>query len=220
MECCALGLDGPGPAMAPRAYIVAAARSDGRDAPAIVELRSAARRQARDAPPTMSRRANVASDVYHYFPTRPILGPHHDTTSRARRWVPRRLRGARQCAGSPRGPACSRLPVSAPLRWSQHEAHLIPELGAFHARFREQHLQLIRDAIAPRGGRAAAAAVGLVEVLTRYSSWETLTQDHGLSDDEAAATVLGALRPIITARREAPKGARKIEQPKATRTCI
>ena len=96
------------------------------------------------------------------------------------------------------------------LRWSQHEAHLIPELGAFHARFREQHLQLIRDAIAPRGGgRAPAAAVGLVEVLTRYSSWEALTQDHGLSDDQAAAAVLGVLRPIITARREAPKDTRK-----------
>jgi hypothetical protein len=51
--------------------------------------------------------------------------------------------------------------------------------------------------------------MGLVEVLTRYSSWETLTQDHGLSDEEAAAAVLGVLRPMISARREAPKAIRK-----------
>jgi hypothetical protein len=96
------------------------------------------------------------------------------------------------------------------LRWSQHEAHLIPELGAFHARFREQHLQLIRDAIAPLGGRhASAAAVGLIEVLTQYSSWETLTQDHGLSDHQAAAAVLGVLRPTIKPRRKSARNARK-----------
>jgi hypothetical protein len=51
--------------------------------------------------------------------------------------------------------------------------------------------------------------VGLVEVLTRYSSWETLTQDHGLSDDQAAAAVLDVLRSIITAKREEPAGARR-----------
>ena len=94
------------------------------------------------------------------------------------------------------------------LRTSQRPLEGTREIT--HARFREQHLQLIRDAIAPRGGRRApAAAVGLVEVLTRYSSWETLTKDHGLSDDQAAAAVLGALGPIITARRKKPGNARK-----------
>jgi len=136
--------------------------------------------------------------VYNYFPTlTDLVGACiTDTTSRAPAVGPKTLAGAsdpeRRFAALV--PALfARYRFLAPwLRWSQHEAHLIPELGAFHARFREQHLQLIRDAIAPRGGgRAPAAAVGLAEVLTRYSSWETLTKDQGLSDDQAVAAVLG-----------------------------
>lgn len=164
----------------------------------------------------IAERANVAiPTVYSYFPTLSDLfgACIGDTTSRAPGVGPKTLAGTsdpahRIAALVPALFARYRF-LSPWLRWSQHEAHLIPELGAFHARFREQHLQLIRDAIAPAGGgRASAAAVGLVEVLTRYSSWETLTQHHGLSDDQAAAAVLGALRPVITTRRETPKGAR------------
>jgi AcrR family transcriptional regulator len=165
----------------------------------------------------IAERADVAiPTVYNYFPTLTDLfgACITDTASRAPVVGPKTLAGTsdpgRRLAALV--PALfARYRFLAPwLRWSQHEAHLIPELGAFHARFREQHLQLIRDAIAPRGGgRASAVAVGLVEVLTGYSSWETLTQDHGLSDDQAAAAVLSVLRPIITAKHEAPRNARK-----------
>jgi AcrR family transcriptional regulator len=164
----------------------------------------------------IAERADVAiPTVYNYFPTLTDLfgACIADTTSRAPMVGPKTLAGTsdpghRLAALVPALFARYRF-LSPWLRWSQHEAHLIPELGAFHARFREQHLQLIRDAIAPSGGgRAPAAVVGLVEVLTRYSSWETLTQDHGFSDDQAAAAVLGVLRSIITARRETPRGAR------------
>jgi len=165
----------------------------------------------------IAERANVAiPTVYNYFPTLTNLfgACIGDTTSRAPIVGPKTLAGTsdpgqRLAALVPALFARYRF-LSPWLRWSQHEAHLIPELGAFHAQFHEQHLQLIRDAIAPRGGgRAAAATVGLVEVLTRYSSWETLTQDHGLSDDQAAAAVLDVLRSIITAKREKPAGARR-----------
>ncbi len=165
----------------------------------------------------IAERADVATPtVYNYFPTLTELfgACIGDTTSRAPIVGPKTMAGMsdpgqRLAALVPAVFARYRF-LSRWLRWSQHEAHLIPELGAFHARFREQHLQLIRDAIAPRGGeRAAAATVGLVEVLTQYSSWETLTHDHGFSDDQAAATVLGVLRAIITARRETPRGARR-----------
>ena len=165
----------------------------------------------------IAERADVAiPTVYNYFPTLTELfgACIGDATSRAPIVGPKTLAGTsdpghRLAALVPALFARYRF-LSPWLRWSQHEAHLIPELGAFHARFREQHLQLIRDAIATRGGgRATAATVGLVEVLTRYSSWETLTHDHGFSDEQAAAAVLGVLRSIITARREAPKGARR-----------
>jgi hypothetical protein len=33
----------------------------------------------------------------------------------------------------------------------------------------------------------------LVEILTRYSAWETLTKDRGLSPEEAVAAVIDAL---------------------------
>lgn len=80
------------------------------------------------------------------------------------------------------------------LRWSQHEAALIPELGSFHARTRDEHLRFIRDALSPRfGSRPPEALIGLVEILTRYSAWETLTKDRGLSPEEAVAAVIDAL---------------------------
>ena len=41
------------------------------------------------------------------------------------------------------------------LQWSQHEAHLISELGAFHARFREQHLHRISANYLPHNTRSA-----------------------------------------------------------------
>ena len=122
----------------------------------------------------IAERADVAiPTVYNYFPTLTDLfgACITDTTSRAPVVGPKTLagtsdRGQRLAALVPALFARYRF-LSPWLRWSQHEAHLIPELGAFHARFREQHLQLIRDAIAPRGGgRAPASTVGLDEVLT------------------------------------------------------
>src|SRR6266511_294052 len=110
----------------------------------------------------IAERADVAiPTVYNYFATLTDLfgACIADTTSRAPAVGPKTLAGTsdpghRLAALVPALFARYRF-LSPWLRCSQHEAHLIPELGAFHARFREQHLQLIHDAIAPRGGGRA-----------------------------------------------------------------
>jgi AcrR family transcriptional regulator len=86
------------------------------------------------------------------------------------------------------------------LRWAQHEAYLVPELGALAKQQHEQDLRFIREALAPRFGTALPKAlVGLVDILTRYSSWETLTRERGLSQDDAVAGARAALGALLDA---------------------
>ena len=101
----------------------------------------------------IAERANVAiPTVYNYFPTLTDLfgACITDTTSRAPVVGPKTLAGA----SDPEHRLAALIPalfaryrfLTPWLRWSQHEAHLIPELGAFHAR-------LVGDLKAVTGGR-------------------------------------------------------------------
>lgn len=84
------------------------------------------------------------------------------------------------------------------LRRSQHEAHLLPGLAAQHRKMHEGHLSLIGEALAPRFGSPPPPELsGLVEIMTRFSAWETLTMDHGLSHEAAASAVQAALRDLV-----------------------
>jgi AcrR family transcriptional regulator len=83
------------------------------------------------------------------------------------------------------------------LRWSRHELHLLPDMAITFAKMRERHLRLIHEALAPDfGARPPRALVALIETLTQFDAWHTLTAGGGLASDEAAAAVsdtLGAL---------------------------
>ncbi|MCC7049766.1 MAG: TetR/AcrR family transcriptional regulator [Alphaproteobacteria bacterium] len=100
------------------------------------------------------------------------------------------------------------------LHWAQHEAALVPELGQ-HTRHRhEQDLRFIREALAPRFGTALSKAlVALVDILTRYSAWETLTQERGLSQDDAIAATRAALAALLDAAPQTAKTPSRRSQP-------
>jgi AcrR family transcriptional regulator len=84
------------------------------------------------------------------------------------------------------------------LRWSVHEAELIPELGALARHAREADLALIRAALQPACGREPpAATAGLAEALLDFRTWQTLTAAHGLNHDAATAAVIDALTRLI-----------------------
>lgn len=153
----------------------------------------------------IAERADVAvPTVYNHFPTltelfaacvgqvsarAPALGPEIFaglTDTPARLDALARALFARHCFLAPW------------LHRSQHEAHLIPELDAHHRRMRDRHLELIGAALAPRfGARPPAGLAGLVEIMTRFSAWETITKDHGLSADAAVSAVQAALHDLI-----------------------
>jgi AcrR family transcriptional regulator len=84
------------------------------------------------------------------------------------------------------------------LRWSLHEAHLLPDMSVFLARMRERHLRLIHEALAPEfGARPPLAIAALIEALTAFEAWHTMTAANGLSSDEAADAVVGAIAAMI-----------------------
>lgn len=87
------------------------------------------------------------------------------------------------------------------LRRSQHEAHLLPGLAVQHRKMRVRHLELIGEALASRfGARPPLGLVGLVEIMTRFSAWDTLTKDHGLSEEAAISAVQATLHGLIERR--------------------
>jgi AcrR family transcriptional regulator len=88
------------------------------------------------------------------------------------------------------------------LRWSRHEAHLLPELGVYLAKMRERQRKLIREALVPaHGAQAPHALVAVIDALVGFDSWQTLTADNGLAPDDAIATVVDALMAILAAPR-------------------
>jgi AcrR family transcriptional regulator len=84
------------------------------------------------------------------------------------------------------------------LRWSRHETHLLPDMAIYFTKMRERHLRLIHEALAPDyGPRPPPALVGIIEALTNFDAWQTLTAGNGLSSDEAAAAVADSMTAIV-----------------------
>jgi AcrR family transcriptional regulator len=84
------------------------------------------------------------------------------------------------------------------LRWSRHELHLLPDMATQFARMRERHLRLIHEALAPDfGARPPRALVALIETLTQFDAWHTMTAAGGLASDEAAAAVSEAVAALL-----------------------
>lgn len=102
------------------------------------------------------------------------------------------------------------------LRWSRHETHLLPDMAVYFTKMRERHVRLIREALEPAyGSRAPAKLVAVIEALTGFDAWQTLTQDNGLSADEAAEAVADTLTALVgraPARRAARPPARPRER--------
>jgi AcrR family transcriptional regulator len=84
------------------------------------------------------------------------------------------------------------------LRWSTHEAHLLPDMAIYFTKMRERHLRLVHEALAPDfGPRPPRALVALVEALTAFETWQTMTAPNGLSSGEAASIVVDAITAAL-----------------------
>jgi AcrR family transcriptional regulator len=80
------------------------------------------------------------------------------------------------------------------LRWTAHEAVLVPDLAARYARMAENRRQLIAIALEPAfGPRPPAALLTLSETLLDFASWQRLTRDRELKDDEVEHVLAEAL---------------------------
>jgi AcrR family transcriptional regulator len=93
------------------------------------------------------------------------------------------------------------------LRWSRHEAHLLPELGVYLAKMGERQRKLIREALAPaHGAEPPHTLVALIDALVGFGAWQSLTGENGLSHEDAAETAVDALMAILAApRARAPR---------------
>jgi AcrR family transcriptional regulator len=84
------------------------------------------------------------------------------------------------------------------LRWSVHEAALIPELAVHQQRMNEWHRSLVAQAVAPAFKTAPPAAlVGLLVSLLDFRSWQTLIEQYGLSEPAAADAIANAARLVF-----------------------
>jgi len=84
------------------------------------------------------------------------------------------------------------------LRWSRHETHLLPDMAVYFTKMRERHVRLIREALEPaHGSQPPAKLVAVIEALTGFDAWQTLTRDNGLSASEAAEAVADTLRALV-----------------------
>ncbi len=80
------------------------------------------------------------------------------------------------------------------LRWSRGEAHLLPDMAVFFAKMRERQLRLIHDALKPAyGSRPPRKIVAIVEAMTSFETWTTLSADNELSAKDAAAAAIDTL---------------------------
>jgi len=84
------------------------------------------------------------------------------------------------------------------LRWSRHEAHLLPDMAIYFTKMRERQLRLIHEALAPAyGTRPPRTLVALLETLTQFDAWHALTASNGFSPEEAAESVVEAITAIL-----------------------
>ena len=88
------------------------------------------------------------------------------------------------------------------LRWSRREAHLLPDMAVYFTKMRERQMRLIHEALKPAyGARPPARVAALVEVLTGFDAWQTLTGENALSAAEAEAAAADAMRALIDGAR-------------------
>lgn len=88
------------------------------------------------------------------------------------------------------------------LRWSRHEAHLLPDMAVFFTKMRERHVRLIREALQPAfGSRIPDRIMASVEVLTGFDAWRTFTVENRLSSADAANIVSDILGRLMVASR-------------------
>jgi AcrR family transcriptional regulator len=84
------------------------------------------------------------------------------------------------------------------LRWSVHEAPLIPELAVHQRRMDEWHRSLVTQAVAPAfTGAPPPALIGLLASLLDFRSWQTLTDQFGLAELAAAEAMANAARLLL-----------------------
>jgi AcrR family transcriptional regulator len=84
------------------------------------------------------------------------------------------------------------------LRWSVHEAALIPELAVHRGRADEAQRALIVAALAPAFKDAPPPAlVGLLASLFDFRAWQTLTARYGLDQAATADTIANAARLLL-----------------------
>lgn len=153
----------------------------------------------------IARRADVAvPTVYKYFPRQgdllaactghfaaaaPSLGPEifadkPDTDTRIRALV--RALATFYRYGTPW------------LRWSEHEAALVPALAEALAGVAAGRGQLVVAALAPRFGDAPPPALfALCETLLEFSAWRRIADDSGLGDEAAIKAIGDALIVLV-----------------------
>ena len=80
------------------------------------------------------------------------------------------------------------------LRWTLHEAHVLPVLGAWLQQADDQRRQLITRALEPAFGTTPPAALlALCESLTDFSTWQRFASDRNPLRKEAKNTLVEAL---------------------------
>jgi AcrR family transcriptional regulator len=85
------------------------------------------------------------------------------------------------------------------LRWSRGAAHLLPDMAVYFTKMRERHLRLIVEALRPAyASRPPAELVAVVEVLTGFGAWQTLTAENRLGQDDAVAAVAETLAATLS----------------------
>jgi len=88
------------------------------------------------------------------------------------------------------------------LRWSRHEAHLLPDMAVFFTKMRERHVRLIREALHPAfGSQIPDRIMASVEILTGFDAWRTFTVENRLSSADAVKTVSDILERLTVAGR-------------------
>jgi AcrR family transcriptional regulator len=84
------------------------------------------------------------------------------------------------------------------LRWSVHEASLIPELAVHQRRMDEAHRAIIAQAVSPAfEGAPPPALLGLLTTLLDFRSWQTLAGQFGLNEPAAAEAMANAARLLL-----------------------
>ncbi|MDE2228376.1 MAG: TetR/AcrR family transcriptional regulator [Alphaproteobacteria bacterium] len=80
------------------------------------------------------------------------------------------------------------------LRWSSHEAVLVPDIAARLERMADARRQLVRLALEPAfGPRPPAPLMALSEILLDFQAWQRLARDNDVAGDAVEIALAQAL---------------------------